>query len=166
MCEGLARKMLGNQAHVESAGTNARDGSSANPHAIEVMSSRFGIDISSHRSRNVKSVRIEDFDYVVAMDDMVADDLRSMSSSVHARLVTWNIGDPIGRGVEAYERCASEIQKHLQEIVSKKRIDNNTAPRAHSPKRVSRKKKSFSLFFATRNRVSSIAIQVGRCPAQ
>jgi protein-tyrosine-phosphatase len=72
MCEGLARKMPRSRADVESAGTDA-NGSSANPHAIEIMRSRFGIDISSHRSRNVKDVSVDDFDYVVALDGSVSE---------------------------------------------------------------------------------------------
>ena len=115
MCEGLARKMLGTRADVESAGTNA-NGSSANPHAIEIMRSRFGIDISSHRSRNVKDVPVDDFDYVIALDDSVSDDLRKMYPGIDTRLISWNIADPIGKGIEAYERSAREIQKHLSEL--------------------------------------------------
>lgn len=115
MCEGLARKMLGSQADVESAGTRAK-GVSAAVEAIEVMRSRFGIDIASHRSRNVKDVPIDDFDYIVAMDNSVADDLRRISPSINARLISWNIDDPIGKGVEAYERSAREIQEHLKEL--------------------------------------------------
>jgi arsenate reductase len=115
MAEGLARKMLGTQTEVESAGTNAHGGS-ASSLAIEVMRSRFGIDISTHKSRNVKTVAVNDFDYVVAMDDTVADDLRSMYPDINAKLISWNIDDPIGRGVEAYERSAREIHKQIEEL--------------------------------------------------
>jgi ArsR family transcriptional regulator, arsenate/arsenite/antimonite-responsive transcriptional repressor / arsenate reductase (thioredoxin) len=115
MCEGLARKMLGSRADVESTGTNA-NGSSANPHAIEIMRSRFGIDISSHRSRNVKDVRVGDFDYVVVLDDSVSGDLRKMYPGIDARLISWDIDDPICKGIEAYERSARRIQKHLKEL--------------------------------------------------
>lgn len=115
MCEGLARKMLGSQADVESAGTHAKRVSAA-VEAIEVMRSRFGIDITSNRSRNVKDVPVDDFDYIVAMDNGVADDLRRISPSINARLISWNIDDPIGKGVEAYERSAREIQEHLEEL--------------------------------------------------
>jgi arsenate reductase len=115
MAEGLARKMLGPRAELESTGTNAHGGR-ASSLAIEVMRSRFGIDISTHNSRNVKNVSVNDFDYVVAMDNMVADDLRSMYPNINARLITWNVDDPIGRGVEAYERCAREIHKRIEEL--------------------------------------------------
>ena len=80
------------------------------------MRSRFGVDISSHRSRNVRDVAVNDFDYVVAMDNTVADDLRSMYPDINARLITWGIDDPIGRGVEACESSAREIQKHVEDF--------------------------------------------------
>ena len=84
--------------------------------AVEVTRSRFGIDISSHRPRNVKDVPVEDFDYVVAMDSGVAGDLRRIYPSINARLISWDMHDPWGGGVEAYERAARESQKHVEEL--------------------------------------------------
>jgi protein-tyrosine-phosphatase len=116
MAEGLARKLLGNQADVESAGTHAT-GSGATVEAIDVMRSKFAIDISSHRSRNVKDIPVDDFDYIIPMDDAVADDLRSDYPSIGARLLgPWNVRDPFGRGTAAYERAAREIEKHVKEL--------------------------------------------------
>jgi len=114
MGEGLARKMLGSQTDGESAGTHPTRDRAADE-AVEVMRSRFGIDISSHRPRNVKDVSVEDFDYVVAMDSGVAGDLRRIYPSINARLISWDMHDPWGGGVEAYERAARESQKHVEE---------------------------------------------------
>ncbi|MGA3405204.1 MAG: low molecular weight protein arginine phosphatase [Candidatus Bathyarchaeia archaeon] len=118
MAEGLARKMLEEQADSESAGTHALDGTPATVEAITVMHSMFGIDISSHRSRNVKDVPLDDFDYIVPMDATVADDLRRDYPSITARLLNpWNIDDPFHRGAAVYERrTAREIQKHVAEL--------------------------------------------------
>ena len=74
MAEGLARKELQGFAEVESAGTNAW-GDSAAPEAIAIMRSKFGIDISSHRSRNVRDLKLEDFDRIIAMDSSVTESL-------------------------------------------------------------------------------------------
>jgi protein-tyrosine-phosphatase len=118
MAEGLARKMLGKQADSESAGTHAIDGTPATVEAIRVMRSRFAIDISSHRSRNVKAVPLDDFDYIVPMDATIADDLRRDYPSISARLLnSWNIDDPFHRGAAVYERTAREIQKHVAELL-------------------------------------------------
>ena len=119
MAEGLARKMLGKQADSESAGTHALEGAPATVEAIAVMSSMFGIDISSYRSRNVKNVPLDDFDYIVPLDGTVADDLRRNYPSISARLLnSWNIDDPFHRGAVVYERTAREIQKYVAELAT------------------------------------------------
>ena len=115
MAEGLARKELQGLAEVESAGTHAWGGSAA-PEAIAVMRSEFGIDISSHRSRNVRDVKLEDFDSIIAMDSSVAESLRRTYPIVRSKLILWEITDPIGKGVEAYERSARHILEHIREL--------------------------------------------------
>ena len=115
MAEGLARKELQGLADVESAGTHAWSGS-ASTDAIAVMRSRFGIDISSHRSRNVRDLKLEDFDRVITMDSSVAESLSRAYPIVRSRLISWEIIDPIGKGVEAYERSARQILEHIREL--------------------------------------------------
>jgi protein-tyrosine-phosphatase len=117
MAEGLAHKMLGRLAGAESAGTGAMDGRSASANAVEIMRSRFGVDLSKHRSRNVREVRLDDFDYIVPMDDSVAEDLKAMYPQISAKVMqSWRIDDPIGKGAEAYIGSAREIQRRLREL--------------------------------------------------
>jgi protein-tyrosine-phosphatase len=117
MAEGLARKMLGRLAEVESAGTGAMDGRAASANAIEIMRSRFGVNLSEHRSRNVRDVRLDDFDCIVPMDDSVAEDLKGMYPQVSAKVMqSWRIDDPIGKGPKAYIGSAKEIQRRLREL--------------------------------------------------
>ncbi|MGP8126612.1 MAG: low molecular weight phosphatase family protein [Candidatus Bathyarchaeia archaeon] len=119
MAEGIARKMLGPNSHVESAGTHAQAREPPAANAVKTMRDKFGIDISSHRSRNLKEVRIEDFDYVIAMDENVHEELRSRFSSLGERLMpSWNINDPYGEDLRTYEDTAARIQKHVQELTS------------------------------------------------
>jgi protein-tyrosine-phosphatase len=120
MAEGLARKKLGGQAIVESAGTNAKDGCRASDKAIKVMKKLFEIDISSHRSRKVemKDDRVNDFDYIVAMDDTVASCLRCAYPSISAKLIPWDIPDPLGKGISDYERCARKICKRVESFLA------------------------------------------------
>ena len=117
MAEGLARRMLGSLAEAESAGTGAMNGRGASENAIKIMRSRFGIDLSKHRSRSVSHVPMGDFDYIVPMDDSVADDLRGMYPQISARVMeSWKIDDPFGKGLVAYERSVMEIQKRIEEL--------------------------------------------------
>jgi len=118
MAEGLARKMLGSTVEAESAGTGAENGDSSKEHAIEIMRSRFGIDISKHRSRNVSAVTsLDDVNYIVPMDDSVAHYLREVYPQISAKVMeSWNIDDPYNKGLEAYERSVNQIEKRLEEL--------------------------------------------------
>ena len=61
MAEGLARKILGGQAEVSSAGSEP---ASVNPHAIEAMA-KIGIDITSQSSKSVDTIDLSNLDLVV-----------------------------------------------------------------------------------------------------
>jgi arsenate reductase len=65
MAEGLLKTLFGDYYEVHSAGTAP---SSINPNAIQVME-EIGIDISSHRSKNVSEFMNVQFDYVITVCD-------------------------------------------------------------------------------------------------
>ena len=65
MAEGLLRALYGDQYDVYSAGTQP---TKVNPYAVKVMS-EIGIDISNHRSKNVREFFGMKFDYVVTVCD-------------------------------------------------------------------------------------------------
>lgn len=119
MAEGIARKMFGANIHVESAGTHAhlRDPPAAN--AVKIMRDEFGVDISTHRSRSVNDVHIEDFDYVVPMADDVHDFLKERFPSLGEKLMaSWGIEDPYGGDLYTYVETAARILKHVEELSS------------------------------------------------
>jgi len=82
MAEGIAREMFGANVHVESAGTHAHVRDPLATNAVKTMHDKFGVDISSHRSRSVNDVHIEDFGYIVPMADVVQDDLKESFPSL------------------------------------------------------------------------------------
>ncbi len=63
MAEGIANHFLGDRIEAFSAGTDA---SFVNPRAIAVLR-EIGIDISSHRSKNVDEFAGERFDYSITL---------------------------------------------------------------------------------------------------
>lgn len=65
MAEGLLRHDAGDRFTVESAGTKP---SIVRPEAIAVMQ-EVGIDITSHRSKNVDEFAGQDFDYILTVCD-------------------------------------------------------------------------------------------------
>jgi protein-tyrosine phosphatase len=117
MAEGIARRILGTSVQVESAGTHAYGRNPPTTNSVKIMRDKFGIDISSHRSRNVKEVHIESFDYVVAMDENVHEDLSGSFSSLGEKLMPpWSIDDPYGGDLGTYEETAARIQRHVEEL--------------------------------------------------
>jgi arsenate reductase (thioredoxin) len=63
MAEGLARKLLGAGAAVQSAGSEPTQ---VNPHAIEVMR-EVGVDLSAHRSKSVETIDPATVDLVITL---------------------------------------------------------------------------------------------------
>ncbi len=63
MAEGWARALKGGEIEVYSAGIETHG---LNPNAVKVMAEA-GVDISGHRSKNVKELLGVDFDYVVTV---------------------------------------------------------------------------------------------------
>jgi arsenate reductase len=86
MAEGLARKMLGSDVEVLSAGSRP---SKVNPYAIEAMS-EIGIDIAGHKSKSVDDVDPSSVDTVITLcADEVCPILPGRVQRLH-----WPIPDP------------------------------------------------------------------------
>ena len=117
MAEGIAREMLGANVHVESAGTHAHVRDPPATNAVKTIRDKFGVDISSHRSRSVNDVHIENFDYIIPMADDVHDDLKKSFPSLGEKLLpSWGIDDPYGGDLRTYEETAARIQKDVKEL--------------------------------------------------
>jgi arsenate reductase len=86
MAEGLARRLLGPEIEVMSAGSRP---SRVNPLAIEAMA-EIGIDISAQRSKSVDEVAAQGFDLVVTL---CADEVCPVLPG-HVRRLHWPIADP------------------------------------------------------------------------
>jgi len=111
MAAGLAMKILGDLAVLESAGMSPGD-SQANANAIEVMR-KLGIDISDHCPRRVSSVSLSDFDYIITMDLNVNLQLKRLLSGRPAKILSWDVGNPWQREIEDYRECAETIRNKL-----------------------------------------------------
>jgi arsenate reductase len=86
MAEGLARRLLGSDVEVLSAGSQP---SKVNPYAIEAMW-EVGIDISRHRSKSVDDVDAASVDVVVTL---CADEVCPVLPG-RVRRLRWPIPDP------------------------------------------------------------------------
>jgi len=93
LAEGLARKLLGNHAHVESAGSRP---SQVNPFAIRAMREA-GIDISRHYSKAIEDLQtefVEQLDYVITL---CAEEVCPTLTSRRAKKLHWPLPDPAGK---------------------------------------------------------------------
>ncbi len=90
MAEGLARKLFGAKAHIQSAGSMA---SRVHPVAIEVMK-EVGIDISGHRSKSVHEIDRSNLDWVITLcAEEVCPALPGKIKKLH-----WPTPDPASKG--------------------------------------------------------------------
>jgi protein-tyrosine phosphatase len=117
MAKALAEKLLGESAHIESAGIDTLGGEEATQEAIQVLRER-GINVKAHRSRNIKEVKKRYWQVVIAMTPKIKKRLLESKAILTDSLIAWEIPDPIGKGVEAYRECAQSIEARLQELIS------------------------------------------------
>ena len=112
MAAAIASSIWGEAGHTESAGVAAH-GLGAAEYAIQVIGDDFGIDLTGHVPRDVEEIDLSGYDAIVALDEAVADDLRTRFAVDDRRLVVWHVRDPYGKAVEAYHHTAQKIQKFL-----------------------------------------------------
>lgn len=120
MAEYLYQKMTGKEA--SSAGLSAKAGEAASENAVLVMRQR-GIDLSSHRARQVDVPMLEKADLVLTMTKGHKAMLCYAAPSYAPKIMTlyeWigksgDVADPYGGSVDTYEACAKEIERIIYE---------------------------------------------------
>lgn len=131
LAEHLARKKFGGYIEVASAGVcpgSIRDASNA----IFTLKNLFSLNASTHVPQDVRTVGIDTFDLVVAMDNQVAGQVREIFPNLAVEhLVRWKISDPYGDDLTEYERCAITINTQLRKlnILRKDEGSHNTSGR-------------------------------------
>ena len=131
LAEAIARRILSDAGKsnviVESAGTNAWDGSPASDEALLVGVER-NIDLSGHRSRRLTPEMVEQADLVLVMSPEHLTRVREMDSTANAYLLAGYgsdegqrhaISDPFGGDLEAYRETADELERHLTDILGR-----------------------------------------------
>ncbi|MBI3621133.1 MAG: arsenate reductase ArsC [Nitrospirae bacterium] len=104
MAEGLARRLLGKEADIRSAGS--RPGARIQPEAIEVMK-EIGIDLSAARPKfhwDLPPEFLAGLDYVITL---CAEEVCPVIPSQKAARLHWPITDPVGVGNTAQETFAA-----------------------------------------------------------
>ena len=120
MAEGLFKKYLKENnitdIEVSSAGVGAFPGDGVSINSILVAGNR-GVDISSHRARNINPEHLLTTDLFFCMSDS-----HKQVLSRHCdenKIVVLNVPDPYGRPIEAYEECAKQLESQFPQILEK-----------------------------------------------
>lgn len=116
MAAGLAQRMLEGRGEAESAGI-APFGHRAADETIRLMRQE-GIDLSDHKPRQVLDVCFEDYDYVVSLDPYVHRHLKERCGVAPMKLVSWEIDDPYGQGIDTYQKSFESIRSHLEDFLA------------------------------------------------
>lgn len=135
MAEALFRRLLASKLGclddelasrgflVASAGLGAVGGDRPSPQAVEVMN-RKGIDLTNHESQPFSDRLVMQADQIFTMTrshrDAILD--RFPDAANRVQMVAANgrdISDPYGSHVDVYQKCAEELEQHLQVIVDR-----------------------------------------------
>jgi glycine hydroxymethyltransferase len=130
MAEGLFRKLLGdrNDIRVASAGVSAIRGQPPSPHTVEVLR-RLGIDLARFRSQPLTDELVAGATWIFAMTRSHLDTIQLLfpEAADKAFLVcefdpdlvstTLDIPDPIGLGIDAYERTRDILIQALPSVL-------------------------------------------------
>lgn len=110
MAEGIANNLLGNKYQSVSCGLSASSGDTASENAVTAMQ-EIGIDISSHRSRQLTFYDIVSADAVVAISNSHFNYLSQIAEAKDKLLLLGSgISDPFMQGLDIYRKCRDEIK--------------------------------------------------------
>ncbi|MGH9482311.1 MAG: arsenate reductase ArsC [Terriglobales bacterium] len=125
MAEGILRHDAGERFEVFSAGNRP---SIVRPEAIQVME-EIGIDISSHRSKNVSEFAGQSFDYIITVCDLAKESCPTFPGVI--RKFHWSIPDPAAVAGTERERLVAfrAARDELRQALA------NFRTFAHAPRR-------------------------------
>lgn len=114
MAEAIAKNRFKDVAEVFSVGISPQRPEDSDM-AIETLQTYFDLDASGHVPKNIDSVQLDTFNYVIAMSPGIAKQLPDLPEG---KLITWNIVDPWGNDSEAYLKSAKMINKEVSKLTA------------------------------------------------
>lgn len=127
LAEGIARKIFTDRVKspvtVSSAGSSAFEGMPASAEAVRVAS-QHGVDLSSHQSRLLNPSDIREADLIVTMGEKHRSTIGAIDPDALSYTVlltrfcgrNGDVPDPIGGGMDAYERAYELIYGCLDKM--------------------------------------------------
>jgi len=131
LAEAIARNLIieGGIADIEasSAGTSAWEGSPASDGALLVGIER-GLDLSTHRSRQLNRDIVNDADLILAMGPHHVERIEALGAGAKAHLLTGYasrgkntrpIGDPMGAELDVYRATVDELEREIRMVIER-----------------------------------------------
>lgn len=131
LAEAIARRMfaVASRADVDvsSAGTQARDGSSASDGAILVGIER-GLDLSTYRSRMITPEIIAENDLILVMSLQHIERIKELNPNANVHLLAGyasgeqegrTIQDPFGGDLDSYRETADDLELELSGLLER-----------------------------------------------
>lgn len=97
-----------------SAGLCASPGSPASAEAVRLFP-----ELSGHRARAIEPRLVAAADAIVAMTPVLAAALRQAFPAAAAKVVAWDVPDPIGRGPGAYAKTAGRLEGYIDRLATR-----------------------------------------------
>ncbi|HHW58110.1 MAG TPA: ribose 5-phosphate isomerase B [Clostridia bacterium] len=130
MAEGLFNakaKALGKDFETKSAGVFAPEGFPASDEAIKVLKDDYNIDISSHRSKNLRKHDLEETDLVLTMSTSHKRSILLQYPEYSHKVFTikefvgleGEVEDPYGMPIEYYRKTARELEDLISRVIAK-----------------------------------------------
>lgn len=120
LAEGLFKKYLekNNITDIEvgSAGVGAFPGDSVSINSVLVAANR-GVDISSHRARNLNPEHLLTTDMFFCMSESHKKIL--LRHCDESKIEVLNVPDPFGRPIEVYEECAKQLEGQFSNVLER-----------------------------------------------
>ena len=88
IAEGIARNILDNKYHIESAGTEKHG---VNPNAVRILQD-IGVDISSYKSKTIELAHFSRFDLIITLCGDAKDKCPILDNDV--KHIHWGMEDP------------------------------------------------------------------------
>jgi arsenate reductase len=121
MAEGLLRHMAGARFESASAGIHP---AGLHPLAVEAME-EVGIDISGQKSRSVRELRHQEYDFVITVCDRARESRPVLPAG--AAVLHWDITDPTAvhgdsaAGRRAFRRAREELAERIFHFIASER---------------------------------------------
>lgn len=129
LAEGILQNKLDRTYFVDSAGTiDLHKGQAPDKRSVEIAK-KYGIDISSQKSRPILKSDLEDFDLIFCMDKNNFDDVMKMANDSQKHKIKLILGnekevpDPYYGGTEGFENVYKMLDETCEIVAGK--IRNN-----------------------------------------